>query len=322
MRSFRPRVLSLWNLDQQLCHQVTVSSSEIVSRESDTLTAAHYAKQFDFHNANGDAIVDLVSVVHNLADHPVPGSAGPTGPTGPAGVDGQVGATGPHGPSGATGPAGLDGQAGVDGPVGATGPTGPSGATGPAGSDGGVGATGATGVAGETGATGPAGPNGQVCLYSQTKSVTITNSTEETNLLSSTNSFGRAVFTTGSLISGATYLLRAAGQIKTSASANIQLQLLASNTSILTTGNFAVTAQSFLRGWNLEVQMVHDGTNLICVGQFLYMTNSNAMAGWCGQTTTAITANRDLTLTLLGNWTTSSSNNVITCTSVFLNKLS
>lgn len=307
MRSFRPRVLSLWNVDQQLCHQVTVSSSETAYREASTLTAAHYAKQFDFHNMNGDSIIDLVSVVHNLAENPVPGSTGPTGPTGPAGLDGQAGIDGPVGATGPAGEPGAPGETGPPGPSGATGPTGPTG------SDGSVGAT---------GATGPAGSSGQVCLYSQTKSVTITNTTEETNLLNSTNCFGRAAFTTGSLISGATYLLRAAGLIKTSSSANIHLHLRASDTSILATGNFAVTAQSFLRGWNLEVQIVHDGTNLICVGQFLYMTNANAMAGWCGQATTAITANRDLTLTLIGNWTSSSSNNVITCTSVFLNKLS
>lgn len=396
---FRPRGLSLWGADQRLSHQVIVNPAEIAYREATDLVAGHYAKQFDFYNANGEAVLDLVSVVNNLVEgqatgpshHGTVGATGPTGETGatgatgmqglvgetgatgPAGITGATGvagvtgATGPIGATGATGVQGLPGATGVTGSAGATGVqgfagasgvtgatgvpgapgatgatgvtgvTGVTGATGATGVQGLTGASGVTGATGATGATGPAGATGlqgltgatgaagvgggQVCVYSQTRSVTITNTTEELNLLNSLSSFGSPIFAAGSLVSGATYMIRAAGQIKTSTSANIQLQLTAGGTTILNTGNFSVTATSFLRGWNLEVQLVHDGTNLSSVGQFLYMTSSNAMAGWCGQTTAAITAATDLSVRLLGNWTTSSTNNVITCTSFFINKL-
>jgi len=339
MRPFRPRGLSLWGADQRLSHQVIVNPAEISYKEATDLVAGHYAKQFDFYNANGEAVLDLVAVVNNLAENPVTGPAGATGATGPAGEQGQAGEPGEHGQQGdrgepgPTGPTGLTGYDGATGVTGVTGPTGVTGATGVAGVTGATGATGVPGIPGvpgvpgepgETGATGPQGPPGsgaQVCLFSQTRSVTITNSTQEINLINSLGCFGNPMFEAGSLVSGATYMLRAAGQIKSTSSANMQLQLIAEKTTILNTGNFAVTATSFSRGWNLEVQMVHDGTNLICIGQFLYMTSSNAMAGWCGQTTAAITAASDSIIKLLGNWTSSSSNNIITCTSFFINKL-
>lgn len=144
----------------------------------------------------------------------VQGERGPTGVTGPTGIVGPTGSVGPTGATGVTGATGpvstvpgptgpLGGPTGPTGNVGATGVIGPTGVTGSLGPTGGQGVTGPTGTVGPTGPsggpTGPTGPGARAGLNRQiiATGITLTDSSERYQYLTSTGSAQTVVLPTG-----------------------------------------------------------------------------------------------------------------------------
>jgi hypothetical protein len=150
----RAQKSTLWDAEQNVAHQIRVEADAVNIRNPTLLREAHFAQQFDFHNANGEFVQDIVSVVNGLVSNPPTGATGPQGLQGLQGLPGNVGSTGVAGVAGATGVVGVSGATGVVGVAGATGAVGATGVVGVTGATGAVGATGATGAVGVTGVVG------------------------------------------------------------------------------------------------------------------------------------------------------------------------
>ena len=242
--------------------------------------------------------------------------------TGVAGVAGATGIAGNAGATGAKGATGVAGATGVTGVAGATGVAGIVGATGVAGATGVVGATGVAGTIGATGVSGsvgPAGASGQKCLFSQSTSKTVANTTAELSLRNSANAVGALTIPSSALFKGSAFLLRAAGVLRNAGSStSLQLKLFSNELTVLDTGSFNMASVNSSRGWTLEVQIMYDGANLISIGNFSYVGGSNTFSGWCGQTSQSVGSNADVPLDFITKWNFASTSNTITCNTLVL----